>query len=57
MAGRRGVARILADDTQLVLTFHPSYILRIRDPGERHAAANDLRRDLALAHRLSLKPE
>jgi len=57
MAGRRGVARKLADDTQLVLTFHPSYILRIRDPGERHAAANDLRRDLALAHRLSLKPE
>ncbi|SFO17611.1 DNA polymerase [Roseovarius lutimaris] len=50
---RRGEALKLDDGTQLVLTFHPSFLLRMRDPDKRHTAENDVRRDLDLANRLS----
>ena len=50
---RRGMAQMLDDGTHLVLTFHPSYLLRLRDPARRGAATRDVRRDLALVNRLS----
>ncbi len=53
MTRRRGVAQPLEDGSQLILTFHPSYLLRLRDPAQREAATGDVRHDMALAHRLS----
>ncbi|PLS21512.1 UdgX family uracil-DNA binding protein [Neptunicoccus cionae] len=50
---RRGKVQQLEDGTPVVLTFHPSYLLRLQDPDARKAATDLLRTDLTRAHRLA----
>ncbi|PVA08197.1 UdgX family uracil-DNA binding protein [Thalassorhabdomicrobium marinisediminis] len=50
---RRGRVSTLEDGTALILTYHPSYMLRLRDTDQRAQAEEAFRQDLALAHRLS----
>ena len=47
----RGQALTLADGTALVVTIHPSALLRIREEAEKHAAYAAFVRDLKLAAR------
>lgn len=49
VAGRRGKVQVMEDGTNLILTYHPSYLLRLRDASERGVAEGHLRSDLALA--------
>ncbi|GGA26914.1 uracil-DNA glycosylase [Amylibacter cionae] len=50
---RRGKVHQLDDGTPVVLTFHPSYLLRLQDPAARQAATDLLRADLARANQLA----
>ena len=50
---RRGEVQPLEDGSQLILTFHPSYLLRLQNPALRDAAIADVRRDMTMANRMS----
>ncbi|WP_069300708.1 UdgX family uracil-DNA binding protein [Neptunicoccus sediminis] len=50
---RRGKVHLLDDGTPVVLSFHPSYLLRLRDPVARQEASELLRLDLTRAHQLA----
>ena len=45
----RGKATAMADGTRLVVTIHPSALLRIEDEAERHSAYRDFVADLKIA--------
>ena len=51
----RGQALTLADGTQLLVTIHPSALLRIREEAEKHAAYAAFVKDLKSAVRLVFK--
>ncbi len=48
---RRGTFEAAEDGTPVLLTLHPSYLLRVPDAGARAAAERDFRADLAAAAR------
>ena len=53
IARRRGCAELLEDGTEMLLTWHPSYILRLQDKAAQARAEAELVSDLALARSLS----
>ncbi len=46
---RRGTFETAADGTEILLTLHPSYLLRVPNAAAKDAATRDFRADLALA--------
>lgn len=53
LLARRGTAQMLDSGERVILTLHPSYVLRLQDGAARATAAAHLVQDLKLAHTTS----
>ncbi|MCE0506542.1 UdgX family uracil-DNA binding protein [Roseivivax sp. GX 12232] len=53
LSRRRGRVETLADGTELLVTWHPSYVLRLRERDAQARAEAEIAGDLALARQLS----
>ena len=49
---RRGTVETTEDGTPVLLTLHPSYLLRVPDAAAKEAAMRDFRADLSIAARM-----